>query len=76
MFVQSQGRCEIMWCIERILKGLGVSAVSCHRDIYKAARTCLTDRSMAVRCAAAKVLNTQPHASLTNHIRLTNTVTY
>uniref|UniRef100_A0A673IQH5 HEAT repeat-containing protein 5A n=1 Tax=Sinocyclocheilus rhinocerous TaxID=307959 RepID=A0A673IQH5_9TELE len=39
-----------------ILKGLGVSAVSCHRDIYKAARTCLTDRSMAVRCAAAKCL--------------------
>uniref|UniRef100_A0A8C2D6T7 HEAT repeat containing 5a n=1 Tax=Cyprinus carpio TaxID=7962 RepID=A0A8C2D6T7_CYPCA len=45
-----------MLCIERILKGLGVSAVSCHRDIYKAARTCLTDRSMAVRCAAAKCL--------------------
>ncbi|XP_016382902.1 HEAT repeat-containing protein 5A-like [Sinocyclocheilus rhinocerous] len=45
-----------MLCIEKILKGLGVSAVSCHRDIYKAARTCLTDRSMAVRCAAAKCL--------------------
>ncbi|XP_051502390.1 HEAT repeat-containing protein 5A isoform X1 [Myxocyprinus asiaticus] len=53
---ESQGRCEIMLCIEKILKGLGVSAVSCHRDIYKAARTCLTDRSMAVRCAAAKCL--------------------
>uniref|UniRef100_A0A671MCN5 HEAT repeat-containing protein 5A n=1 Tax=Sinocyclocheilus anshuiensis TaxID=1608454 RepID=A0A671MCN5_9TELE len=45
-----------MLCIEKILKGLGVSAMSCHRDIYKAARTCLTDRSMAVRCAAAKCL--------------------
>ncbi|XP_059376453.1 HEAT repeat-containing protein 5A isoform X3 [Carassius carassius] len=53
---ESQGRCEIMLSIERILKGLGVSAVSCHRDIYKASRTCLTDRSMAVRCAAAKCL--------------------
>ncbi|XP_056332537.1 HEAT repeat-containing protein 5A [Danio aesculapii] len=53
---ESQGRCEIMLCVERILKGLGVSAVSCHRDIYKAARTGLTDRSMAVRCAAAKCL--------------------
>ncbi|XP_057200170.1 HEAT repeat-containing protein 5A isoform X1 [Triplophysa rosa] len=53
---ESQGRCEIMLCIEKILKGLGISAVSCHRDIYKAARTCLTDRSMAVRCAAAKCL--------------------
>uniref|UniRef100_A0A672QC37 HEAT repeat-containing protein 5A n=1 Tax=Sinocyclocheilus grahami TaxID=75366 RepID=A0A672QC37_SINGR len=53
---ESQGRCEIMLCIEKILKGLGVSAMSCHRDIYKTARTCLTDRSMAVRCAAAKCL--------------------
>lgn len=53
---ESQGRCEIMLCVERILRGLGVSAVSCHRDIYKAARTGLTDRSMAVRCAAAKCL--------------------
>lgn len=68
--VQSQGRCEIMLSIERILKGLGVSAVSCHRDIYKAARTCLTDRSMAVRCAAAKVLDTQPLASVTNHMEM------
>ncbi|KAI4796125.1 hypothetical protein KUCAC02_029437, partial [Chaenocephalus aceratus] len=41
---------------EKILQGLGVSAVPCHRDVYKAARTCLTDRSMAVRCAAAKCL--------------------
>uniref|UniRef100_A0A8C2GMI6 HEAT repeat-containing protein 5A n=1 Tax=Cyprinus carpio TaxID=7962 RepID=A0A8C2GMI6_CYPCA len=53
---ESQGRCEIMLCIERILKGLSVSAVSSHRDIYKAARPCLTDRSMAVRCAATKCL--------------------
>ncbi|KAI4902189.1 hypothetical protein NFI96_029558 [Prochilodus magdalenae] len=53
---ESQGRYEIMLCVEKILKGLGVSAVPCHRDIYKATRTCLTDRSMAVRCAAAKCL--------------------
>uniref|UniRef100_A0A3B4BPG2 HEAT repeat-containing protein 5A n=1 Tax=Pygocentrus nattereri TaxID=42514 RepID=A0A3B4BPG2_PYGNA len=53
---ESQGRYEIMLCIEKILKGLGVSAVPCHRDIFKATRTCLTDRSMAVRCAAAKCL--------------------
>lgn len=52
---QSQGRYEIMLSLERILRGLGVSALPCHRDIYKAARTCLTDRSLAVRCAAAKV---------------------
>lgn len=52
---QSQGRYEIMLSLEKILRGLGVSAVPCHRDVYKAARTCLTDRSLAVRCAAAKV---------------------
>lgn len=53
---ESQGRYEIMQCIEKILKGMGVSAVPCHRDIYKATRACLMDRSMAVRCAAAKCL--------------------
>ncbi|KAI3367144.1 hypothetical protein L3Q82_008134 [Scortum barcoo] len=53
---ESQGRYEIMLTLEKILRGLGVSAVPCHRDVYKAARACLTDRSTAVRCAAAKCL--------------------
>ncbi|KAM6462239.1 HEAT repeat-containing protein 5A isoform 2-T2 [Liasis olivaceus] len=53
---ESQGRYEIMLSLQNILKGLGAAAVPCHRDVYKAARTCLTDRSMAVRCAAAKCL--------------------
>uniref|UniRef100_A0A3Q3XP86 HEAT repeat containing 5A n=1 Tax=Mola mola TaxID=94237 RepID=A0A3Q3XP86_MOLML len=53
---ESQGRYEIMLSLEKILRGLGVSAVSCHRDVYKAARTCLTDRSLSVRCAATKCL--------------------
>ncbi|XP_011618311.2 LOW QUALITY PROTEIN: HEAT repeat-containing protein 5A [Takifugu rubripes] len=53
---ESQGRYETMLSLEKILRGLGVSAVPCHRDIYKVARTCLTDRSLAVRCAAAKCL--------------------
>lgn len=44
-----------MLSLQNMLKGLGAAAVPCHRDIYKAARSCLTDRSMAVRCAAAKV---------------------
>lgn len=48
-----------MLSLEKILRGLGVSAVPCHRDIYKVARTCLTDRSLAVRCAAAKVTRLQ-----------------
>lgn len=54
-FSQSQGRYEIMSSLERILRGLGISAMPCHREVYKAARTCLMDRSMEVRCAAAKV---------------------
>ncbi|XP_038612606.1 HEAT repeat-containing protein 5A isoform X2 [Tachyglossus aculeatus] len=53
---ESQGRYEIMLSLQNILKGLGSAATPCHRDIYKAARSCLTDRSMAVRCAAAKCL--------------------
>ncbi|XP_056402001.1 HEAT repeat-containing protein 5A isoform X2 [Hyla sarda] len=53
---ESQGRTEIMLCLERIVAGLGSSASSCHRDIYKAARSCLTDRSMSVRCATAQCL--------------------
>ncbi|OXB66058.1 hypothetical protein ASZ78_001545 [Callipepla squamata] len=53
---KSQGRYEIMLSLQNILKGLGAAAIPCHRDIYKAARSCLTDRSMAVRCAAAKCL--------------------
>lgn len=48
-----------MLSLEKILRGLGVSAVPCHRDIYKVARTCLTDRSLAVRSAAAKVAQLQ-----------------
>ncbi|XP_019610103.2 HEAT repeat-containing protein 5A isoform X4 [Rhinolophus sinicus] len=53
---ESQGRYEIMLSLQNVLKGLGAAATPCHRDIYKAARSCLTDRSMAVRCAAAKCL--------------------
>ncbi|KAM5129642.1 HEAT repeat-containing protein 5A [Mantella aurantiaca] len=53
---ESQGRSEIMMSLERIVAGLGPSAASCHRDIYKAARSCLTDRSMSVRCATAQSL--------------------
>ncbi|KAJ0063184.1 hypothetical protein NL108_013353 [Boleophthalmus pectinirostris] len=53
---ESQGRCEILASLEKMLRGLGPSAAPVHRDIYKSARTCLTDRSMCVRCAAAKCL--------------------
>ncbi|CAL9686678.1 unnamed protein product [Knipowitschia caucasica] len=53
---ESQGRCEILASLEKILRGLGPSAAPVHRDVYKSARSCLSDRSMAVRCAAAKCL--------------------
>lgn len=52
---QSQGRGEILLSLQKVLSGLGAAAASCHRDIYKNARSLLTDRSMAVRCAVAKV---------------------
>uniref|UniRef100_A0A4W3GGK7 HEAT repeat-containing protein 5B n=1 Tax=Callorhinchus milii TaxID=7868 RepID=A0A4W3GGK7_CALMI len=53
---ESQGRSEILLSLQKILSGLGCAAASCHRDIYKNARSGLTDRSMAVRCAVAKCL--------------------
>lgn len=53
--LQSQGRSEILLSLQKVLNGLGGAAASCHRDIYKNARSLLTDRSMAVRCAVAKV---------------------
>ncbi|XP_053731194.1 HEAT repeat-containing protein 5B isoform X1 [Synchiropus splendidus] len=53
---ESQGRAEILLSLQKVLCGLGGAAASCHRDIYKNARSLLTDRSMAVRCAVAKCL--------------------
>lgn len=53
---ESQGRAEILLSLQKVLSGLGGAAASCHRDIYKNARSLLTDRSMAVRCAVAKCL--------------------
>uniref|UniRef100_A0AAY4EMM2 HEAT repeat-containing protein 5B n=1 Tax=Denticeps clupeoides TaxID=299321 RepID=A0AAY4EMM2_9TELE len=53
---ESQGRGEILLSLQKVLSGLGGAAASCHRDIYKNARSILTDRSMAVRCAVAKCL--------------------
>uniref|UniRef100_A0A4W4FKC6 HEAT repeat-containing protein 5A n=1 Tax=Electrophorus electricus TaxID=8005 RepID=A0A4W4FKC6_ELEEL len=53
---ESQGRSEILLSLQKVLSGLGSAAASCHRDVYKNARSLLTDRSMAVRCAVAKCL--------------------
>uniref|UniRef100_H3B3B5 HEAT repeat-containing protein 5B n=1 Tax=Latimeria chalumnae TaxID=7897 RepID=H3B3B5_LATCH len=53
---ESQARSEILMSLQKVLSGLGGAAASCHRDIYKNARSLLTDKSMAVRCAVAKCL--------------------
>lgn len=48
-------RSEIMEVFMRILKGLGPSSSSAHKDIYKCVKSGLGDRSMTVRSASAKV---------------------
>ncbi|XP_067680006.1 HEAT repeat-containing protein 5B-like isoform X1 [Haliotis asinina] len=53
---ESQGRCEIMMTLEKVVAGLGSAGGSCHKDIYKAARQAMTDRAMSVRGAAAKCM--------------------
>ena len=53
--LKSQGRCEIMMTLQKVIVGLGSAGANCYKDVYKAARGCLTDRSMTVRCAAALV---------------------
>lgn len=50
-----------MLCLERVLRGLGSNGAMIHRDVYKAVRGALTDRSMSVRCAAAKVCKITLH---------------
>ena len=52
---QSQGRCEIMLTLQKVVGGLGSAGGTTYKDIYKASRQCMTDRSMMVRSAAAKV---------------------
>lgn len=52
---QSQGRCEIMMTLAKGVQGLGYAGNNTFKDIYKASKQSMTDRSMAVRVAAAKV---------------------
>lgn len=53
---ESQTRIEIMLTLEKVCAGMGSAACNIHKDIYKAAKPCLVDRNMAVRCAASKCL--------------------
>ncbi|KAK9498320.1 hypothetical protein O3M35_002979 [Rhynocoris fuscipes] len=53
---ESHSRIEIMNTLEKVCCGMGSALSNMHKEIYKAARHCLTDRVMAVRCAAARCL--------------------
>lgn len=53
---ESQARIEIMHTLEKVCAGMGSAITNVHKEIYKVSRHCLTDRVMAVRCAAAKCL--------------------
>lgn len=39
----------------KVCAGMGSAITNVHKEIYKVSRHYLTDRVMAVRCAAAKV---------------------
>ncbi|CAH0562547.1 unnamed protein product [Brassicogethes aeneus] len=53
---ESQTRIEIMLTLEKVCAGMGSAIANVHKEIYKAARNCLIDRVMAVRCAATRCL--------------------
>ncbi|XP_071161425.1 HEAT repeat-containing protein 5B-like isoform X1 [Mytilus edulis] len=53
---ESQGRSEIMLTLEKVIGGLGSAGGGIYKDIYKAAKQCMTDRAMSVRCSAAKCM--------------------
>ena len=55
VLLQSQGRCEIMLTLTKVVAGIGSAGSNCYKDIYKAAKPCMTDRAMTVRSAVAKV---------------------
>jgi hypothetical protein len=44
-----------MLTLQKVVAGIGSVGSNCFKEIYKAARGCMTDRSMNVRVAAAKV---------------------
>ena len=45
-----------MLTLEKVIGGLGSAGGAIYKDIYKAAKQCMTDRAMSVRYAAAKVI--------------------
>ncbi|GAA48430.1 HEAT repeat-containing protein 5A [Clonorchis sinensis] len=59
---ESQVRCEAMNTLCSLLEGVGSAASASYKEIYKAAKSCMTDRVLSVRVAAAKCMN-----ELANH---------
>ncbi|KAL3290046.1 hypothetical protein HHI36_023417 [Cryptolaemus montrouzieri] len=53
---ESQTRVEIMLTLEKVCSGMGSAICNVYKEIYKAAKHCLIDRVMAVRCAATRCL--------------------
>ncbi|KAF6775693.1 hypothetical protein AHF37_05112 [Paragonimus kellicotti] len=54
---ESQIRCETMNTLCSLLEGVGPSASMCNKEIFKAAKSCMTDRVLSVRASAAKCLD-------------------
>ena len=44
-----------MLTLKKVIVGLGSAGSNCYKDIYKATKNCLTERSLPVRSAAAAV---------------------
>jgi len=70
---ESLTRAETMVTLGKVCKGMGGAAANVHKDIYKACRTCLTDRVMTVKIAAAEcILEMMDHASFLYTTELEN----
>eukprot|EP00794_Sanderia_malayensis_P020258 gene20258-22242_t len=70
---ESEAKCEVLLCFENMLVGLDNAASPGFKDIYKASRNSLTDKSAAVRCSAAKcALELTKHASFLYTTELDN----
>ncbi|KAK5639624.1 hypothetical protein RI129_012116 [Pyrocoelia pectoralis] len=73
---ESQTRIEIMLTLEKVCAGMGNAISNVHKEIYKAARHCLIDRVMAVRCAASRcILEMLNHAPFLYTTELENFAT-
>jgi len=73
---ESLTRAETMVTLGKVCKGMGGAAANVHKDIYKACRTCLTDRVMTVKIAAADCLiEMMDHASFLYTTELENMAT-